>query len=56
MACGLASLEVIDNEKLVENSAKMGALLMEKDRRAAREAFVHQGSARQRPDDRDRVS
>src|SRR2546430_16094557 len=24
MACGLASLEVIDNEKLIENSAKMG--------------------------------
>jgi 4-aminobutyrate aminotransferase-like enzyme len=30
MACGLASLEVIDNENLVENSAKMGALLMRK--------------------------
>src|SRR3954471_7490594 len=30
MACGLASLEVIDNEKLVENSARMGALLMER--------------------------
>src|SRR5437879_13911990 len=30
MACGLAALEVIDNEKLIENSAKMGALLMEK--------------------------
>src|SRR5436853_1138728 len=30
MACGLASLEVIDNEKLVANSAKMGALLMQK--------------------------
>src|ERR1700724_1074523 len=30
MACGLASLEVIDNENLVEHSAKMGALLMEK--------------------------
>ena len=30
MACGLASLDVIDNEKLVENSAKMGALLMER--------------------------
>jgi len=26
MACGLASLEVIDNENLVENSARMGAL------------------------------
>src|SRR5213596_4351867 len=30
MACGLASLEVIDNENLIENSAKMGALLIEK--------------------------
>src|SRR3954462_3857070 len=30
MACGLASLEVIDNEKLIENSAKMGALLIQK--------------------------
>src|SRR5262249_53613426 len=30
MACGLAALEVIDQENLVENSAKMGALLMEK--------------------------
>jgi acetylornithine/succinyldiaminopimelate/putrescine aminotransferase len=30
MACGLASLEVIDTEKLVENSARMGALLREK--------------------------
>src|SRR5213075_346050 len=30
MACGLAALEVIDNENLIENSAKMGALLMEK--------------------------
>jgi ornithine--oxo-acid transaminase len=30
MACGLASLEVIDQENLVERSAKMGALLMER--------------------------
>jgi len=30
MACGLATLNVIDEEGLVENSAKMGALLMEK--------------------------
>src|SRR5207249_11954698 len=29
MACGLASLEVIDHENLVERAAKMGALLME---------------------------
>jgi ornithine--oxo-acid transaminase len=30
MACGLAALEVIDSENLIENSAKMGALLAEK--------------------------
>src|SRR3954454_6442186 len=30
MACGLAALEVIDRENLVERSAKMGALLMER--------------------------
>jgi acetylornithine/succinyldiaminopimelate/putrescine aminotransferase len=30
MACGLAALEVLDDEKLVENSAKMGALLLER--------------------------
>ena len=30
MACGLASLEVIDQENLVERSAKMGALLVER--------------------------
>src|SRR5438128_7057800 len=30
MACGLATLEVIDTESLVERAAKMGALLMEK--------------------------
>jgi len=30
MACGLAALEVIDSENLVENSARMGALLMQK--------------------------
>ncbi|MEO5721539.1 MAG: aspartate aminotransferase family protein [Chthoniobacterales bacterium] len=30
MACGLAALEVIDDEKLIENSAKMGALLMQR--------------------------
>jgi ornithine--oxo-acid transaminase len=30
MACGLAALEIIDSENLIENSAKMGALLMEK--------------------------
>ena len=30
MACGLAALEVIDSEHLVENAAAMGALLMKK--------------------------
>src|SRR5436853_7201877 len=30
MACGSTALGVIDNEKLVENSRKMGALLMER--------------------------
>ena len=41
MACGLAALEVVDNEKLIENSAKMGALLMEKvDALRARHSFI----------------
>src|SRR5437870_3606597 len=41
MACGLASLEVIDNEKLIDNSAKMGALLMEKvDALRAKHSFI----------------
>src|SRR6478735_7818854 len=30
MACGLAALEVLDDEKLIDNSAKMGALLIER--------------------------
>jgi acetylornithine/succinyldiaminopimelate/putrescine aminotransferase len=30
MACGLASLEVLDNEHLIENAARMGQLLMER--------------------------
>jgi ornithine--oxo-acid transaminase len=30
MACGLAALEIIDQENLVANAAKMGALLMER--------------------------
>ncbi|MDB6147555.1 MAG: argD [Spartobacteria bacterium] len=30
MACGLAALEVIDSEGLIQNAARMGALLMEK--------------------------
>jgi len=41
MACGLAALEVIDNEKVIENSAKMGALLMEKvDALRAKHSFI----------------
>src|SRR5437868_9427011 len=41
MACGLAALEVIDNEKLIENSAKMGALLAEKvDALRAKHSFI----------------
>jgi 4-aminobutyrate aminotransferase-like enzyme len=30
MACGLATLQVLEDEKLVENSQKMGALLLDK--------------------------
>jgi len=30
MACGLAALEIIDQENLIENAARMGALLVEK--------------------------
>jgi ornithine--oxo-acid transaminase len=41
MACGLAALEVIDNEKLIENAAKMGAVLMEKvDALRAKHSFI----------------
>lgn len=41
MACGLAALEVIDSENLVENAAKMGALLMEKvDLLRAKHSFI----------------
>src|SRR6266513_1987676 len=41
MACGLAALEVIDNENLVENAATMGALLIERiDRLRAKHSFI----------------
>ena len=41
MACGLAALEVIDSEKLVENSAQMGALLMQRiDALRAKHSFI----------------
>jgi acetylornithine/succinyldiaminopimelate/putrescine aminotransferase len=41
MACGLAALEVIDAENLVEHSAKMGALLREKvDALRAKHSFI----------------
>ncbi|MFL6531263.1 MAG: aspartate aminotransferase family protein [Chthoniobacterales bacterium] len=41
MACGLASLEVLDNEKLIENSARMGAMIMERvDALKAKHSFI----------------
>ena len=41
MACGLASLEIIDDEHLVENAAKMGALLMQEiDRLRDKHSFI----------------
>ena len=41
MACGLATLEVIDGEKLVENADRMGALLREKiDALRAKHSFI----------------
>ena len=41
MACGLAALEIIDQENLVENAAKMGALLIEKiDALRAKHSFI----------------
>ncbi len=43
MACGLAALEIIDDEKLVENSARMGALLMERiDALRAKHSFIRE--------------
>jgi ornithine--oxo-acid transaminase len=41
MACGLATLEVIDQEKLIENAARMGALLRERiDGLRAKHSFI----------------
>jgi acetylornithine/succinyldiaminopimelate/putrescine aminotransferase len=41
MACGLAALEVIDDEKLIENSARMGGLLVERlDALRAKHSFI----------------
>jgi acetylornithine/succinyldiaminopimelate/putrescine aminotransferase len=41
MACGLASLDVIDDEQLIENSARMGALLIERlDALRAKHSFI----------------
>ena len=41
MACGLAALESIDQENLIENAAKMGALLTEKiDGLRAKHSFI----------------
>jgi acetylornithine/succinyldiaminopimelate/putrescine aminotransferase len=41
MACGLAALEILDQENLVANAAKMGALLMERiDALRAKHSFL----------------
>jgi 4-aminobutyrate aminotransferase-like enzyme len=41
MACGLAALEVIDDEKLVENSARIGTMLMQRvDALRAKHSFI----------------
>jgi ornithine--oxo-acid transaminase len=41
MACGLAALDIIDSEKLVENATRMGALLTEKiDRLREKHSFL----------------
>jgi acetylornithine/succinyldiaminopimelate/putrescine aminotransferase len=41
MACGLAALEVIDDEKLVENSARIGTILMQRvDALRAKHSFI----------------
>jgi ornithine--oxo-acid transaminase len=41
MACGLAALEVIDDEKLIENSARMGELLVQRvDALRAKHSFI----------------
>ncbi len=41
MACGLAALEVLENEKLVENSARMGELLRQRiDALRAKHSFI----------------
>src|SRR6201981_64310 len=41
MACGLAALEVIDSENLIDNAARMGALLVEKiDRLRTKHSFI----------------
>ena len=41
MACGLAALDIIDDEKLVENSARMGQLLLERvDALRAKHSFI----------------
>jgi len=41
MACGLAALDIIDSENLVQNAAKMGTLLMERiDALGAKHSFL----------------
>jgi ornithine--oxo-acid transaminase len=43
MACGLACLEVLENDKLIENAARIGALLMERiDALRAKHSFIRE--------------
>jgi hypothetical protein len=47
MACGLAALEVIDSENLIDNCARMGRLLMEKiDNLRAKHSFIKEVAAK----------
>ena len=55
MTCALATLTVLEDEKLVENSAAMGELLMQTPAHAQDQASLHQGNPRQGTDDRHRV-
>ncbi len=55
MAAGLAALTVIEDEKLVENSARMGELLMQKLNALKDKARIGEGDSWQGTDDRHRV-
>jgi len=53
---GLAALEIIDQENLIENAAKMGGLLMEKiDALRTRHSFINEVRGKGLYD-RDRIS